>query len=233
MRGTMARLKFVCAYLCVVGVLSGVPPHVVRERNFYPKDRPELLVSPSGSPISNLSVHRLWKRLKERANYEEQLAQVREFNRTHKNKKRGISMTTTKYGVQASFMGALVNVYSDASIMITHGGCEIGQGIHTKVAQVASHELGKLLGRPVPMGAIRFSDTNSHIVPNMGMTGGSTTSGMRRCSPQPTALPLTMRGVAPFQSLAAKPCVSRVLSLWSGFNPRWYVTGPYRVRPTR
>ena len=55
----------------------------------------------------------------------------------------GISFTATIYN-QA---GALVHVYTDGSVLLNHGGTEMGQGLYTKVAQVVAHELGVPLRR--------------------------------------------------------------------------------------
>lgn len=36
--------------------------------------------------------------------------------------------------------GALVHVYTDGSVLVTHGGTEMGQGLHTKMVQVSSQK---------------------------------------------------------------------------------------------
>ena len=50
----------------------------------------------------------------------------------------GISFNLTAFN-QA---GALVHVYKDGSVLINHGGTEMGQGLHTKMLQVAATALG-------------------------------------------------------------------------------------------
>jgi len=63
-----------------------------------------------------------------------------------------------------------VNIYSDGTILVTHSGSEIGQGIDTKVAQAVAFKLG------APMSLISFAPTSSFNSPNAGLTGGSVTS---------------------------------------------------------
>ena len=61
--------------------------------------------------------------------------------------KRGIALTPVKFGISFNVnhynqAGALVHVYTDGSVLVNHGGTEMGQGLNTKVAQVVAHELG-------------------------------------------------------------------------------------------
>ena len=58
-------------------------------------------------------------------------------------------MVPVKFGIafdgNAKYLnqnGALVNVYQDGSVLLSHGGTEMGQGLHTKMIQVASKVLG-------------------------------------------------------------------------------------------
>jgi xanthine dehydrogenase/oxidase len=78
--------------------------------------------------------------------YDEQSKEIAEFNQSHRWKKRGISIIPTKFTVGfGNFLdqgGALVKIYKDGSVLVAHGGCEMGQGLHTKMIQVASQVLG-------------------------------------------------------------------------------------------
>ena len=56
-------------------------------------------------------------------------------------------MTPVKFGISFNLTafnqaGALVHVYKDGSVLINHGGTEMGQGLHTKMIQVAATALG-------------------------------------------------------------------------------------------
>ena len=78
-------------------------------------------------------------------------------------RKRGIATTTTKFGISftTKFLnqgGALVHVYTDGSVLVTHGGVEMGQGLHTKMCQVAAHALR------VPLETVHVSETSTDKV---------------------------------------------------------------------
>jgi xanthine dehydrogenase large subunit len=63
--------------------------------------------------------------------------------------------------------GALVNVFNDGSISVNHGGTEMGQGLNTKMAQVAASGLG------VPWSWVRVTGTDTQKVPNASATAAS------------------------------------------------------------
>ena len=63
---------------------------------------------------------------------------------------------------------ALVQIYLDGSVLVTSGGIEMGQGLHTKLHQIASRTLG------IPDDKIYFADTSTVTVPNAILTAGST-----------------------------------------------------------
>ena len=87
-------------------------------------------------------------------------------------KKRGMALTPTKYGIAFTRLplnqgAALLHVYTDGSVLLSHGGMEMGQGLHTKMVQVCSHLL------VIPPERIHIVDTDSGVVANASPTGAS------------------------------------------------------------
>src|SRR6185436_7456805 len=90
--------------------------------------------------------------------------------RTHV--KRGLAITPVKFGISFNFTsynqaGALVHVYKDGSVLVNHGGTEMGQGLHTKMLQVAATALG------VRLESVRLAPTRTDKVPNTSATAAS------------------------------------------------------------
>jgi xanthine dehydrogenase molybdopterin-binding subunit B len=85
-------------------------------------------------------------------------------------------MTPVKYGVSARYQQIYLTVYEDGTIQLNHGGVEVGQGIHTKVIQGATFALSRFAVTGVSMGLFVVEETNTSVIPNAAMTGGSTTS---------------------------------------------------------
>jgi xanthine dehydrogenase/oxidase len=104
-------------------------------------------------------------------------ASIAAFNAANRHKKRGLAVIPTKFGISftAKFLnqaGALVLVYNDGTVLINHGGTEIGQGLHTKMAQVAAHAFG------IPLHMVSVSDTATDKVTNASPTAASASSDL-------------------------------------------------------
>jgi len=149
----------------------GRDPLDIRRLNFY--GRSERNVTPYGQEIVDNVIHELVAELEGSSEYRARRAAIEAFNRGSPVLKKGLALTPVKFGIAFNVThlnqaGALVHVYVDGSILVNHGGTEMGQGINTKVMQVVAHELGVDLGR------VRASATNTSKVANTSATAAST-----------------------------------------------------------
>ncbi|KAK9703016.1 hypothetical protein K7432_010946 [Basidiobolus ranarum] len=119
----------------------------------------------------------MWSKIKESSKYDARRRAVDDFNKAHKHKKRGLAIIPTKFGISFTVnhlnqAGALVHVYTDGSILLTHGGIEMGQGIHTKMAQIAAETLN------VPLEKVYINETATNTVANTSPTAASAGSDL-------------------------------------------------------
>jgi xanthine dehydrogenase large subunit len=143
----------------------------VRRANFYGVG--ERNVTPYGQTVEDNVIHALVDQLAARGGYDARRAQIAAFNASSPVLKRGLALTPVKFGISFNVAhfnqaGALVHIYSDGSILVNHGGTEMGQGLNTKVAQVVAHELG------VSFDAVRVTATDTTKVANTSATAAST-----------------------------------------------------------
>jgi xanthine dehydrogenase large subunit len=152
----------------------GVAPDELRRRNFYAPGQ----ATPYGQPVRHAErLEAIWSVLTERSDFARRQAGVAAFNRAHPDTKRGLAITPVKFGISFNLTafnqaGALVHVYKDGSVLINHGGTEMGQGLHTKMIQVAATALG------VPMSSVRLAPTRTDKVPNTSATAASSSSDL-------------------------------------------------------
>lgn len=120
----------------------------------------------------------LLEQVRKDSQFEERRTSVGRFNSENKWKKRGICLIPTKFGI--SFATALhmnqgsanVRVYRDGSVLLNHGGTEMGQGLYTKMCQVAAQELN------IPLDLVYTADTSSYQIPNATPTAASSGSDL-------------------------------------------------------
>ncbi|HEX6149146.1 xanthine dehydrogenase molybdopterin binding subunit [Nocardioides sp.] len=149
--------------------LLGVDPAELRRRNFYVAGQE----TPYGQPVRHPErLVTAWEQLLSDAEVTRRQQAVAAFNAAHPHTKRAIALTPVKFGISFNFTafnqaGALVHVYKDGSVLVNHGGTEMGQGLHTKMLQVAATALG------VPLERVRLAPTRTDKVPNTSATAAS------------------------------------------------------------
>lgn len=153
-----------------------ISPEIIRERNFY-YGTGETNTTHYGQEVYDNRIARVWAEAKAKANFVERKAAIAKFNQVNAYKKRGIAITPVKFGisfnkVQYNQAGALILVYTDGSIQLNHGGTEMGQGLHTKMLQVAARTLGVKIER------FRMMYTSTDKVPNTSATAASSGSDL-------------------------------------------------------
>lgn len=123
------------------------------------------------------NVPSMWDRLEKELEIAKHRAAAAEFNSKNKWLKRGVAFVPTKFGIAftAKYMnqgGALVHVYTDGTVLVSHGGTEMGQGLHTKVCQVAAQAFG------ISVDDVYVNDTSTDKVANTIPTAASHSTDM-------------------------------------------------------
>jgi xanthine dehydrogenase/oxidase len=151
----------------------GMTPEAVRTANMYAeRDRTHY-----GQELEACQVRPCWEQVLESSAFEARLAAAGEWNAKNRWRKRGLAALPTKFGISftTKFLnqaGALVHIYTDGTVLVTHGGVEMGQGLHTKIAQIAAHDLC------VPLNSVYIAETATDKVPNSSPTAASASSDM-------------------------------------------------------
>ena len=166
-----------------------LPPHVVRERNFY-RDGDTTHYGQVVEDAGRIRV--IWDRVKETSGFERRQAEIAAFNAQEAHVKRGIAITPVKFGISftATFFnqgGALVLLYRDGSVQVNHGGTEMGQGLFTKIQQIAADALG------VPLERVRMMPTRTDKIPNSSATAASASTDLNGAAVLDACLQLKAR----------------------------------------
>ena len=145
-------------------------PLQVRLANLY-GDAPRN-ITPYEMAVEDNILEPLIADLRAHAKYDARRAAVAEFNAQGGPIRRGLALTPVKFGIsftatQFNQAGALVQVYTDGSVLVNHGGTEMGQGLHTKVLQIVADTLG------VERAQVRISASDTGKVPNASATAAS------------------------------------------------------------
>ncbi|XP_066202304.1 aldehyde oxidase [Saccopteryx leptura] len=155
---------------CITEVAAkcGLSPEQVRTVNLYKG----IDQTHYKQEINAKTLIQCWKECMAMSSYSLRKAAVEKFNSENHWKKKGLAMVPMKYPIgfgsrAAGQASALVHIYLDGSVLVTHGGIEMGQGVHTKMIQVASRELG------MPLSNVHLRGTSTETIPNANVSGGS------------------------------------------------------------
>uniref|UniRef100_A0A8C2A4F2 Xanthine dehydrogenase/oxidase n=1 Tax=Cyprinus carpio TaxID=7962 RepID=A0A8C2A4F2_CYPCA len=161
------------SWMSDVALSCGLPAEEVRRMNMYKEGD----FTPFNQRLDQFTIDLCWEECMQLSDFNMRKEAVEQYNRQHRWTKRGLAIIPTKFGISytAVFLnqaGALVHVYSDGSVLLTHGGTEMGQGLHTKMVQVASKTLG------IPCSKIHITETSTNTVPNTSPTAASVSSDL-------------------------------------------------------
>ncbi|KAJ3533690.1 hypothetical protein NM208_g7875 [Fusarium decemcellulare] len=160
-------------YMEEVADRLGMPVEELRQINMYRSDDQTHF----GQGLGDWHVPLMYKQVQDEAIYPQRRHAVSEFNKVNKWRKRGLALIPTKFGISftALFLnqaGALVHIYHDGSVLVAHGGTEMGQGLYTKLTQIAAQSLG------VPLDNVFISETSTNTVANASATAASASSDL-------------------------------------------------------
>ena len=208
----------------------GRDPLAVRRANFYGARTHN--VTPYGQVLDDNLIEPLVAQLAAQCDYPARRAAIAAYNATSPVLQRGLALTPVKFGISFNVAhfnqaGALVHVYADGSVLVNHGGTEMGQGLNTKVAQVVAHELGLAFER------VRVSATDTQKVANTSATAASTGADLNGKAAQDAARQIRERLAALFvANLVAQGTIDAVDAIDAAavrFVDGAVVAGPHRI----
>jgi xanthine dehydrogenase large subunit len=155
----------------------GLDPLAVRQRNLYDEHptangQARRDTTHYGMRVEDNILAPLLSKLEQTSQYQQRREAILAWNASQPVIRRGLALTPVKFGISFTATlfnqaGALVHVYLDGSVQVNHGGTEMGQGLHTKVAQIVADELG------VPLARVLATASDTSKIPNASATAAS------------------------------------------------------------
>ena len=118
-----------------------------------------------------------WQQFEDRFDLKKMQQDVDQFNKENTHLKKGLAVQPICFGISftKTLMNqarSLVHIYTDGSVGITTGAVEMGQGVNTKIAQVAAHIFS------LPIDKIRIYSTNTTRIANTSPSAASATADL-------------------------------------------------------
>lgn len=168
----------------------GKDPLEVRKLNLYGDDSRNVTHYHQEVEHNNLSG--IIGTLEKTSDYQARRKAITEFNASNNILKKGIALTPVKFGISFTVQhlnqaGALVHIYTDGTIHLSHGGSEMGQGLNTKVAQIVAEEF------QVDVDTVAISSARTDKVPNSSPTAASSGTDLNGKAAQAAAKTIKQR----------------------------------------
>jgi xanthine dehydrogenase large subunit len=178
----------------------GKDPLTIRKLNLYGES--ERNMTQYGMEVEHNLLPDLVEKLESSSDYWARREAITAFNHSSPIIKKGLALTPVKFGISFTAKhlnqaGALVHLYTDGSIQVNHGGTEMGQGLHTKIAQIVANEFG------LPTDHIEVTATRTDKVPNTSPTAASSGTDLNGKAAQNAALIIKQR-LAEFYAVQLK-----------------------------
>ncbi len=150
-----------------------VPKEKIQEANLLVKGNS----FPYGQKITDNGLKTAWQQMQEKFALEDVKKSIVAYNQTHSTTKKGYALMPICFGISftktpMNQARALVHIYSDGSVGISTGAVEMGQGVNTKMIQVAAHVFD------LPAHYIKLETTNTTRVANTSPTAASATADL-------------------------------------------------------
>jgi xanthine dehydrogenase large subunit len=145
----------------------GVPASEIQRKNLI-RDGDEF---PYGQKAESEAVTS-WTQADARFDFARLQKEAAEFNRNNKLVKKGVALMPVCFGISftktpMNQARSLVHVYTDGSVAVSTGAVEMGQGVNTKIAQVAARVFS------LPIERIKVRTTNTLRIANTSPTAAS------------------------------------------------------------
>ena len=118
-----------------------------------------------------------WNMAVEKFEFKNALKAIEDFNSNNSLYKKGVAVMPIAFGISftKTLMNqarALVHVYTDGSVSVSTGAVEMGQGVNTKILQVAAHVFS------IPTDFVKLNSTNTFRIANTSPSAASATADL-------------------------------------------------------
>ena len=163
-------------------VIESAISHAADELGIHPSEiqKRNLIHSGNEFPYGQVAVseaNECWNKAELLFEFDKAKKEIEKFNNANHLYKKGIAVMPIAFGISftKTLMNqarSLVHVYTDGSVNVSTGAVEMGQGVNTKMLQVASHVFS------IPTSFVKLNSTNTFRIANTSPSAASATADL-------------------------------------------------------